>query len=573
MAGYTIQKEAERIFRDVLLQDERLGLPQKVHAVAARTVIDATTIREPYLPAPTKASETSTALWALLATYGNAIARERFGVDQSVSINSDVATLFIFAFLLVRFDGKSISDPDVAPRYQRYDLHRQHEPWRRLCTNVYPTRDGRWFHTHGGMDATTTLRMLGLPAHDDERDEMEIIRRYCAKVREYDAQWLDVEANEHWRQSGCIALTKEQYLESEHGKRVAKDPVYTVQEFPDDLLPPVPWPQANGRTFRPLEGIRILDLSRAIAGPTITRLAALFGATVVRISHESLPELPAILVESNLGKRDVNLNLKSDEGRRALLRLLDDADVILDGFRPGALDRLGFGPSYVFELARRRGRGIVYARENCYGWGGPLSHRSGWQMISDAVVGLSWDMGRFVGLDEPVVPPLPNADFQTGLIGCLGIMNALDRRAAKGGSYLVSTSLNQYNSFLLSVGPQSPEIQQSLRERWGDMDFRHYDNMSRLLRKVSMRSHPPHPLLTSSAKTISADKAEQLLPAFPKKVPGLVLDKYFIAMASEWGRPGEELTFLGPAAEYEITKLGYDVGSCQKGTHPAEWPS
>lgn len=487
MADYTIQKEATRIFRNILLKDTRLGLPSEVLEAASQTVIDTTTpIARPFLPAPTKASETSTALWALLATYGNAIVKERFGIEQSVTINSDIATLFIFAFMLTKFGEKSISDPEIVPLYQRYDLAKQYIPWRRLCTNVYPTKDGRWFHTHGSLDASKTLQMLGLPTSDDEKDEMKIIHRYCDKVKEYNAKWLDLETNEHWRQSGCIALTTEEYLASEHGKIVASDPIYTVEaSLSDDELPPTPWPQVNTTNFRPLEGIKMLDLTRAIAGPTIARLAALFGATVVRISNDQLSELGAILVESNLGKQDVNLDLKSNHGRVALLRLLEDADVLLDGFRPGALDRLGFGVKYVHELARRRGRGVVYARENCYGWGGPLSHRSGWQMISDAVTGLSWEMGKWLGLDEPVVPPLPNADFQTGIIGCLGIMNALDRRAREGGNYLVSMSLNQYNSFLLSVGPQPDEILEELREKWKDMDFRHYDNMNRILRKVS----------------------------------------------------------------------------------------
>ncbi|KAH8203826.1 hypothetical protein TruAng_002003 [Truncatella angustata] len=545
MADYTIQKEASRIFRDVLLQDERLGLPSEVHEAASRTIIDTETpIAKPFLPAPTKASETSTALWALLATYGNAITKQRFGIEQSVTINSDVATLFIFAFMLIKFGDKSIDDPNIVPRYQRYDLHKQYLPWRRLCTNVYPTKDGRWFHLHGSLDSTKSLQMVGLPAHDDEKDELKIIHRYCDKIREYDAEWLDIEANEHWRQAGCIALTKEEYLAGEHGKVVGQDPIYIVEAFPGKTLPPIPWPEIKSKDFRPLEGIKVLDLTRAIAGPTIARLAALFGATVVRISNDNLSELGAILVESNLGKTDVDLDLKSDSGRVALLGLLEDADVILDGFRPGALDRLGFGPRYVHEFAKRRGKGIVYARENCYGWNGPLSHRSGWQMISDAVVGLSWEMGKWVGVDEPIVPPLPNADFQTGIIGCVGIMNALDRRAREGGNYLVSMSLNQYNSFLLSVGSQSPDAQEELREKWKDMDFRHYDNMNRILRK--------------------------LVPAIPKKVPELYSSTYFETISADWGI-GQEMTILRPAAEYELTKLRYTRGSSEKGVHRAEW--
>lgn len=399
-------------------------------------------------------------------------------------MSSDVASLFLFSFLLLHVGGKPIAHPDVVPRYSVYDLTAQMTPWRRLVTNVYPTRDGRWFHLHGGLDSDKSLRMLGLPARLDITDEMDVIGRLSASVSKFDAEWLDVEANEHWRQAGTICLTPEEYQASEQGKAVADDPLYIVDEFPNESLPPVPWPEVETTAFRPLEGIKLVDLTRAIAGPTIARLAALFGATVVRVSNTELPDLGIVLFESNLGKRDAHLNLKTDEGRNALRALIQDADVVLDGYRPGVLERLGFGPTYVHEIARRRGKGIVYARENCYGWKGPWKHRSGWQQVSDAVTGIGWLFGRMWDQNEPVMPFLPNSDFQTGIVGCIGIMNALDRRAKKGGNYLVSTSLNQLNSFLISLGTQSPEIQQSLRERWPDMRFRHYDDLHRQMRVV-----------------------------------------------------------------------------------------
>lgn len=400
-------------------------------------------------------------------------------------MSSDVASLFLFSFLLLRVGGKPISDPAVAARYSVYDLTAQMTPWRRLVTNVYPTRDGRWFHLHGGLDSDRSLRMLGLPERRDVADEMEAIRRLGEAVAGFDAAWLDVEANEHWRQAGGICLTPEEYRDSAQGRALANEALYTVEEFPSKGLPPVPWPEMRTATFQPLAGIKLVDLTRAIAGPTIARLAALFGATVVRVSNMELPDLGIVLFESNLGKRDAHLNLKTEEGREALRELIRDADVVLDGYRPGVLERLGFGPTYVHEMAKRRGKGIVYARENCYGWKGPWKHRSGWQQISDAVTGIGWLFGRMWGRDEPVMPFLPNSDFQTGIVGCIGIMNALDRRNKKGGNYLVSTSLNQLNSFLMSLGTQSAEIQQDLRERWPDMlPFRHYDDLHRQMRVV-----------------------------------------------------------------------------------------
>ncbi|KAI0596165.1 CAIB/BAIF family enzyme [Biscogniauxia sp. FL1348] len=552
MEPYTIQSEAARILHTILLPDPRLSLPPDLATTASLTSFDPSSIAEPFLPAPLKCSEASAALWGLLATLGNHVARERFGLSQRVTVSSDVATLFLTSFLWLRVGGKPVWDTGLAARYGAYDTTAQSGPWRRLVTNVYATRDGRYFHLHGGLDSTPCLRMLGLPTHDDTvaDDEMACITRLDARVRQFDARWLDVEANEHWRQAGGVCLSPEEYRRTAHGRAVADEGLYSIEELDLDVLPAVPWPDVpeSATTFRPLEGIKVVDLTRAIAGPTIAKLAALFGATVVRVSNTSMPDLGIILFESNVGKRDAHLDLKTVEGKRALAALVADADVVLDGYRPGALERLGFGPAWVREVARRRGRGIVYARENCYGWKGEWAHRSGWQQISDAVTGVAWLYGRMWGLedDEPLMPFLPNSDFQTGIVGCVAVMNALHKRATKGGSYLVSTSLNQLNSFLIALGVQSPEVQQSLRERWPDFKSRYYDDLHRQMRK--------------------------LLVSLPKVAPGLFQPRYFMTMKAELGVPNEDMTFVGPAATYETTKLGYDSGSCLRGAHKAEWP-
>jgi hypothetical protein len=326
---------------------------------------------------------------------------------------------------------------------------------------------------------------------------------------------------------------------------------------------PVPWPSTSTNTKRPLEGLKIIDVSRVIAAPTVTKLAALFGATVIRVSCPSQPDIGPLLIDGNLGKRDVTLNLKTKEGRDALRELLSDADVFLDGYRPGAMERLGFGPDYVHYLARQRGKGIIYVRENCYGWAGPLASRSGWQQISDCITGVSWLQGQFLGLEEPVVPPLPNSDYQlvnsnghlklytdqsrTGMAGIIGILCALNRRHVEGGSYLLSLSLNYHNSFLLSLGVHDKSIQEELREMHADLHLRHYDDMSRLV-----------------SNTVASLR---------KAVPSLFDSRHFTTLpANLRGPEGESMTFVDSAACFQETKLSYDVGSCFLGTYKPEWP-
>ncbi|KAK6836774.1 hypothetical protein PG987_007269, partial [Apiospora arundinis] len=560
MEPYTIQQEASRIFHDVLLPDARLGLPPEVHAAASRvSFATGTTITRPFIPVPTKVTECSAALWALLATYANAIVAQRFGGDnnsssnndhatpvrdyQNVVVDSDAATAFTFSFLLLKLNGKqALADPTVVATRL---------PWRRLCTNLYQCGDGRWYHTHGGLDAGPSLRMLGLPTHRPELttpdDDLEIVATYAKQVREKfdDADWLDTVCNEHWRQAGTLRLTAQEYRESAQGRAVgmirctwSRSPTWTpyLRRDGDDENAAARGDQAprpHARHRRPHHRAPRRPLRRD-RDPGIPLFAA--GAALAAPREQP----------GQAGRRPG----PQDGARARVLRhLLEDADVVLDGYRPGALARLGFGPDYVRALARRRGRGIVYARENCYGWRGPWAHRSGWQMISDAVTGLAWEFGKFMGVEgEPIVPPLPNSDFQTGVVGCLAIMNALDRRAKRGGNHLVSVSLSQYNSFLISLGFHEAAVRDELREMWDDcFRPRHYDDMHRMLTIFNRE--------------------------LPKKAPSLYDPKHMMSMKAELGVEDEIMDFLGPPVSFDVTRLGYDVGSCERGTHKPEWPA
>jgi crotonobetainyl-CoA:carnitine CoA-transferase CaiB-like acyl-CoA transferase len=168
------------------------------------------------------------------------------------------------------------------------------------------------------------------------------------------------------------------------------------------------WPIITNSDYRPLAGIRVVDLSRVIAAPTVCKLLAILGADVIKISFHGLPDFAMGLVDLNTGKRDVDIDLKTEDGRRLFEKIIKDADVLVDGYRPKALEKLGFPSARLREI----NQSLIYLRENCYGWKGPWSHRSGWQQISDCVVGLSWVQGKFLGLNEPVVPILRKSESQ-----------------------------------------------------------------------------------------------------------------------------------------------------------------
>jgi len=160
--------------------------------------------------------------------------------------------------------------------------------------------------------------------------------------------------------------------------------------------------------------------------------------------------------------------------------------VVIDGYRPGALERLGYGPQQIIDLVKRvperKGKGIVHVAEDCFGPTGEWAGRPGWQQIADCVTGVAWVQGKFMGLKEPIVPPFPMSDYGTGCMGAIAALTGLYRRAKEGGSWVARTSLCQYDIFLLRLGLYNEDIQERLRNRH-DKDFfelRHADSVDEI---------------------------------------------------------------------------------------------
>lgn len=146
----------------------------------------------------------------------------------------------------------------------------------------------------------------------------------------------------------------------------------------------------------------MLDASRAVAAPAISKVLAGLGADVLKISGPTLPDTAICMIDVNAGKRDIFIDLKTEKGMDKFRSLVKDADVFVDGFRPNALAKLGINSDSLREL----NGSLIHVRECCYGYEGPWAHRSGWQQIADALVGLTIVQGKFLGLNEPVQPLL-----------------------------------------------------------------------------------------------------------------------------------------------------------------------
>ena len=183
-----------------------------------------------------------------------------------------------------------------------------------------------------------------------------------------------------------------------------------------------------------LHGVRVLDLCIVLAGPTCARTLAEFGADVIKIESPSRAGREPFHNDTNRGKRSLILDLKSPAGMKVFWRLVDRADVVVQNFRKGVAERLGFG----YEAVRARNPRIVYASLNTYGHVGPLAGRPGHEQVAQAATGMQ---ERFGGDGRPVTAPFAVNDYGTGYMGAYAVALALRHRERSGEGQHVDTAL------------------------------------------------------------------------------------------------------------------------------------
>ncbi|MFD9620374.1 CoA transferase [Streptomyces virginiae] len=203
---------------------------------------------------------------------------------------------------------------------------------------------------------------------------------------------------------------------------------------PQPLLEPVRASGARGRPLgaapagRPAAGVRVLDLTRVIAGPVATRTLGLLGADVLRIDPPGLPESDDAYADTGFGKRSALLDLAEAEDRAVFEGLLAEADVVVTGYRPGALERYGFGARELLE----RWPGLVVAELCAWGWRarGPWAGRRGFDSLVQAGYGIAAACGEPGG--EPGVLPAQALDHGTGYLVAAGVLRALAQGGGRG---------------------------------------------------------------------------------------------------------------------------------------------
>ncbi|MET9412046.1 CoA transferase [Streptomyces sp. NPDC002935] len=195
----------------------------------------------------------------------------------------------------------------------------------------------------------------------------------------------------------------------------------------------------DGGPLLPAAGVRVLDLTRVIAGPVATRTLALLGADVLRVDAPRLPEDPDAHADTGFGKRSTVLDLAAD--RHTFDELLAAADVVVTGYRPGALDRFGLAP----EALAERSPGLIVAQLSAWGAYGPWGERRGFDSLVQVATGISVTEGS---TELPGALPAQALDHGTGYLLAAAVLRALTERAERGRGSLVRLALARTATWL-----------------------------------------------------------------------------------------------------------------------------
>jgi CoA-transferase family III len=370
------------------------------------------------------AAQSSIAAAALAASM---IGRHRGGELRAVSVDMREALLECTGFFSL--DGKipEVWDP-VAGLYACGSTRNNADGmsgYVRLHTNFAHHRDG-------------VLKILGLPTGPSTTRQA-----VATALQSWDAQEFEQAAS----QAGMVvAATRSFEAWDKHPQAsfVGSQPLIKFEKIGE--ADPLPWP-TMASDARPLQDLRILDLTRILAGPVCGRTLAHYGADVLLVNSPNLPNIASI-ADTSTGKRSAHVDLSNAQGAAELHHLMNGANVFIQGYRPGALAGHGFDP---LSAAKQR-PGIIYVSLSAYGDNGPWGEKRGFDSLVQTATGFNLAEAHAAAENEPRAMPVQILDYATGFLMAFGVQAALYRQATKGGSWHVKVSLARTGLWLRSLG-------------------------------------------------------------------------------------------------------------------------
>jgi crotonobetainyl-CoA:carnitine CoA-transferase CaiB-like acyl-CoA transferase len=371
---------------------------------------------EPALPSSFRVGTIAQATIAASALAASEVDRVRSGRAQTVTVDMRHAAAEFIAERLYTVDGK----PPPAG-------------WDKIA-GPYQTGDGRWVRLH-----------TNFPHHRDGILDMLKVEYDRATVAAALKAWTGQQYEDEVARRGLVGTmmrSPAEWAAHPQGVAIAGLPLLEILRIGD--APPRPLPPGP----RPLSGVRVLDLTRVLAGPVCGRTLAAHGADVLRVTGPHLPGIPGIDIDTGRGKLSAHIDLRGDDGKATLAGLLETADIFVQGYRPGGIAERGFSPERAAEVRP----GIVYVSLSAWGHVGPWSTRRGFDSLVQTASGVNHAEAEVAAVDKPLELPCQALDHGAGYLMAAGAMLALKRRAEIGGSWLVRVSLAQVGHWLTGLG-------------------------------------------------------------------------------------------------------------------------
>src|SRR5277367_3500431 len=379
---------------------------------------------DPVLPTPFRIGAAGAAALAATGLAAADLWELRSGRRQQVAVDLRQAVASLRSGHYMQINGAAISTD------------------RNPVMGVYPAKNGRWSYIHANFPnhRAAAMSVLGVP------EEREAVRQAVAK---WDALELE-EAILAAKGAGGMVRSMAEWAKHPQAQALATLPLLEIVKIGDAPVEKLP------AGDRPLSGIRVLDLTRVLAGPSSARTLAEHGADVLKITAAHLPNLGYQEFDTGHGKLSAQLDLRQPKDLPTLRDLVREADVFVQGYRPGTLSDRGLSPE---ELAKLR-PGLVYVSLCAFSHVGPWASRRGFDTVVQNVSGITSRQGElFPGKEPgPQFYPVSAIDYLTGYLMAFGALVALKRRATEGGSWLVRISLAQAGRWLVGRG-EVPEAQ------------------------------------------------------------------------------------------------------------------
>ncbi|KAJ3202551.1 hypothetical protein HDU82_007271 [Entophlyctis luteolus] len=247
--------------------------------------------------------------------------------------------------------------------------------------------------------------------------------------------------------------------------------------------------QPNGHSGLPLSGLKVLDLTRVLAGPTCCKILAAHGAQVLHVSSDNLDALGPLDIGTSVGKRSCYLDLKTEEGKGKLIDLVKEAHVFVQAYRPGALESLGLGPDELSAI----NPGLVYASISAYGVPGsedasiPQTRSRGFDSLVQMYTGICHESMVFNNADKPCPLPCQALDYAAGWLAASGILEALQATREDARGRVVEVSLVRTSVWLESLGRKTHEDAEADSQRLAQYIAGAESEGSPLMEEVTIR--------------------------------------------------------------------------------------